>query len=133
MVGLPNALNAAQEIAEELSPAPVIFKRISSAKALKRRLNWGKPDLTIIDVRDRRSFNEERITGAVLIDVDRLIQQVDQMLEVNRDIYLYGASEEDAINAAARLDRAGFQRVAILEGGLTAWKAVKGPTEGRIV
>lgn len=133
MVGLPNALNAAQEIAEELSPAPVIFKRISSAKALKRRLNWGKPDLTIIDVRDRRSFNEERITGAVLIDLDRLIQQVDQMLEVNRDIYLYGASEEDAINAAARLDRAGFQRVAILEGGLTAWKAVKGPTEGRIV
>jgi rhodanese-related sulfurtransferase len=132
MVGLPSALNAAQEIAEEISPAPVTFKRVSSAQALKRRLNWGKPDLTIIDVRDRRYFNQERITGAVLVNINNLILQVDQMLETNRDIYIYGATTEDTINAAAQLDRAGFQRVAILEGGLQAWKSVSGPTEGRV-
>jgi len=131
MVGLPSALDAAQEIAEEISPAPVTFKRISSATALKRRLDWGKPDLTIIDVRDRASFNQERITGAVLVDREDLIPQVNAMLEVNRDIYIYGADEKRVINAASQLDRAGFYRVAILEGGLAAWKAVKGPTEGR--
>jgi len=131
MVGLPSAINAVQELVEEISPAPVTFKRISSAKALKNRLDWGKPDLTIIDVRDRYAFNQERITGAVLVDLEHLIHQVNQMLEINRDIYIYGASEEDTINAASQLDRAGFRRVAILEGGLKAWKAAKGPTEGR--
>lgn len=131
MVGLPSALNAAQEIAEEISPAPVTFKRISSATALKRRLDWGKPDLTIIDVRDRASFNQERITGAVLVELDNLIHRVNAMLEVNRDIYIYGADDEDTINAASQLDRAGFYRVAILDGGLAAWKSVKGATEGR--
>jgi len=104
MVGLPSAINAVQELVEEISPAPVTFKRISSAKALKNRLDWGKPDLTIIDVRDRYAFNQERITGAVLVDLEHLIHQVNQMLEINRDIYIYGASEEDTINAASQLD-----------------------------
>lgn len=132
MVGIPGAVNAVQEIAEELSPAPVFFRRTSSAKALINRLNWGKPDLTIIDVRDRQSYNQERITGAILMPIDTLLQQVQRTLEANRDIYIYGATDEATINAATRLDGAGFHRVAILDGGLNAWKAAKGPTEGRV-
>lgn len=132
MVGIPDAISAAQEIAEELSPAPVTFKRTSSAKALKNRLDWGKPDLTIIDVRDRQSYNQERITGAMLVPADELVPHAQQTLETNRDIYVYGATDEATINAAAQLDTAGFHRVAILDGGLNAWKAAKGPTEGRI-
>lgn len=131
MVGLPDAVKAAQELSNELSPAPVTFKRVSSAQALKRRLNWGKPDLTIIDVRDRRSFNQERITGAIFVPPDELVRQVQNTLEVNRDIYVYGTNDGDTINAASQLDTAGFNRVAILEGGLQEWKLAQGPTEGR--
>ena len=131
MVGIPSAVNAAQEIAAEISPAPVGFDRIASAQDVIARLQWGRPDLTIIDVRDRTSFNTERITGAVLIDRDQLISQVSQLAEQNRDIYVYGQADQSIINAATQLDRAGFKRVAILEGGLSAWKSAQGPTEGR--
>jgi rhodanese-related sulfurtransferase len=131
MVGIPSAVNAVQEITAELSPAPVTFHRISSAKALKNRLDWGKPDLTIIDVRDRDSFNQEHITGAIWVPLDDLVTQIRQWLEFNRDIYLYSHADSDMINAAAQLDRAGFERVAILDAGLSGWKAVHGPTEGR--
>ncbi|RZM78697.1 rhodanese-like domain-containing protein [Leptolyngbya iicbica] len=131
MVGLPDAISATQELATELSPAPVTFNRVSSAKALKRRLDWGKPDLTIIDVRDRRSFNQERITGAILVSLDALVHQVKNTLETSRDIYIYGTDDGDIINAASQLDAAGFHRVAILEGGLQEWKLAQGPTEGR--
>lgn len=131
MVGIPSAINAAQEIADEISPAPVRFKRTSSAKALKARLDWGKPDLTIIDVRDRDSFNGEHITGAVPIPLDKLVETVQPMLEQSRDIYVYGDSAEQTINAAAQLDRVGFDRVAVIDQGLTAWKQIQGPTEGR--
>lgn len=130
MVGLPSAVNAAQEIAEEISPAPVTFERISSPKDLKNRLNWGKPDLTIIDVRDRSDFNSERIMGAVPVPAEQVVRQMQQLAEFNRDIYVYGNSESDAINAAAQLDRAGFRRVAVLEGGLPMWKAIGGRIEG---
>lgn len=131
MVGIPSAVNAAQEIAEELSPAPVQFKHTVTPKHVINRLKWGKPDLTIIDVRDRDSFNRERIMGAVLMSMENLISQMHQLAESNRDIYVYGASTQDTVNAAAQLDRAGFQRVAVLEDGLSAWKAAGGATEGR--
>lgn len=131
MVGLPSAISAVQEIATEVSPAPVQFKRAATAKHLKARLDWGEPALTIIDVRDRSSYNRDRITGAVSVPLDSLVQTVGQMAELDRDIYLYGESEGDAINAATKLDQAGFDRVSVLEGGLPAWKAVKGATEGQ--
>lgn len=131
MVGLPDAISAAQEIATEISPAPVQFKSATTAKDLKARLEWGEPALTIIDVRDRTSYNRDRITGAVPVPVSDLVQTVGQMAALDRDIYIYGEAEGDAVNAAVKLDQAGFTRVSVLEGGLSAWKAIKGATEGQ--
>ncbi|MDB9524737.1 rhodanese-like domain-containing protein [Oscillatoria sp. CS-180] len=131
MTNFITAVEAASEIATEVSPAPVTFDRISSASDVKARLDWGEPAFTIIDVRDRQSFNQERIQGAIFYAADQWIEQVSQTLEANRDIYVYGASEEDAIRAAFQLDESGFQKVAVMEGGLSAWKAIGGVTEGR--
>lgn len=131
MVGIPSAVNAAQEIIEEISPAPVQFKRTVTAKHVINRLKWGKPDLTIIDVRDRKSFNCERITGAVLVSTEHLIEEVHRLAENNRDLYVYGEGAQDTVNAAAQLDRAGFNRVSVIDNGLADWKTQGGPTEGR--
>jgi len=133
MVGLHDAFDAAQEITDEASPAPTPsqFERVASAEDVKARLDWGEPAFTIIDVRDRKSFNDERITGAIFVPPQEVVNQVSQMLETNRDIYIYGSSHEDTINAASQLDQAGFQRVSVLAGGIEAWKAVNGEVEGR--
>ena len=96
----------------------------SSAQAMKERLQWGEPGLTIIDARDRESFLEERITGAMLVsDVHTLSK--------DREIYVYSNSDEEAAQAAENLRQSGFKSVSQLQGGLAGWKAVQGPTEGR--
>ncbi|MGF1457613.1 MAG: rhodanese-like domain-containing protein [Leptolyngbyaceae cyanobacterium] len=131
MSEIPNAVAAAQELANEVSPAPATFERKTTAEDLKARLDWGEPALTIIDVRDRESFNNQRIQGAIHYAEANLVEQVKQTLETERDIYIYADSESAASSAATKLDEAGFEKVAILQGGLQAWSAVSGPIEGR--
>ena len=126
-----NAIDATQEIVAEVSPAPLTFERQTSALDLKARLDWGEPAFTIIDVRDRESFNDKRIQGAIHCTADELVKRVQQTLEPNRDIYVYADEAGAAINAASRLDQAGYKKVAILEDGIRAWLAASGVVEGR--
>ena len=109
---------------EDVLPSAPDASPVSSAQALKERLDWGKPALTIIDARDRESFLEERIMGAMLID------DVKELAK-NRDIYVYGESNEDAAQATKKFREAGYESVSQLQGGLAGWKAIQGPTEGR--
>lgn len=102
----------------------------ASAHELKSRLNWGEPGLTIVDVRDRSSFAECRIMGALNMPADGLPQAAQSSLEDNRDIYLYGATDEETAAAAELLRGAGFQHVAELKGGLRAWREIDGAIEG---
>lgn len=116
----------------EVTPTPEPQQKpISSASALKNRLDWGEPALTIIDVRDREAYNTERITGAIPIYPGELEQRTMNSLEKNREIYVYGDSDETARQAAEKLRSAGFEEVSQIQGGLDAWKAISGPTEGR--
>ena len=131
MSGIIDAVDAAQEIAAEVTPVPASFDHVASATDLKARLDWGEPALTIIDVRDRESFNEERIMGAISLPIDELTERAGETLETERDIYVYGGSDEATAGAATQLHTAGFERVAAIEGGLSAWKSAGGATEGR--
>ncbi|MEL6355175.1 MAG: rhodanese-like domain-containing protein [Cyanobacteria bacterium J06627_28] len=104
----------------------------ASPSDLKRRLDWGEPALTIIDIRSRRDFNESHIMGAVSIPEAGLIKGVSS-LEFERDIYIYGDSDEQATAAVASLREAGYKSVAELRGGVPAWSAIKGAVEtGRL-
>ncbi|VXD16617.1 conserved hypothetical protein [Planktothrix serta PCC 8927] len=96
---------------------------------LKTRLDWGEPALTIIDVRDLNSFNHCHIQGAIRMPLDSLPEQVLSNLELNRDIYIYGESDEKTAEAAAKLREVGFKKVAELIGGLAGWQAVGYPVE----
>ncbi|MFQ4135345.1 rhodanese-like domain-containing protein [Nodosilinea sp. PGN35] len=99
----------------------------ASPEELLKRLNWGEPALTILDVRSREDFNNERITGAVPMPIDQIPGGIESVLESKRDIYVYGDSADDA---AGQLRQAGYANVAVLQGGLSAWKAIGGSTEG---
>jgi rhodanese-related sulfurtransferase len=109
-------------------PAPLQSK--SRVYDLKERLDWGEPALTIIDVRSRDAFNTSHIMGAISFPLSQLVEKSLMNLELVRDIYVYGASDEETATAAGLLKEAGYQNVAEILGGLAAWKAAGFPIEG---
>jgi rhodanese-related sulfurtransferase len=114
-----------------ITPKPTGLKAQSDVHDLKSRLEWGEPGLTIMDVRDREAFNDGHITGAIPMPLLSLMETVrDAKLPMERDIYVYGNTDEETAEAAAQLREAGFQYVSELKGGLNAWKSVAGPTDG---
>ena len=120
------AISKVKEKVGEAVPTPPAPQPKASAQAMKERLQWGEPGLTIIDVRDRESYLKERITGAMLIeDVNNL--------QKNREIYVYGSSDEEAEKAADKLRQEGFESVSQIQGGIAGWKAIDGAIEGRAV
>ncbi|MBD2361921.1 rhodanese-like domain-containing protein [Anabaena minutissima FACHB-250] len=114
-----------------IPPQPPIEAQ-SDAHVVKSRLEWGEPAFTILDVRDRSIYNEGHIMGAMPMPIDQLVDRAAPALDKNRDIYIYGATEEQTAEAARMLRTAGFSHVSELKGGLAAWKAIGGPTEGII-
>ena len=113
-------------------PTPQPLKSVSTVFDLKDRLDWGEPALTIIDVRNRVMFNANRISGAISMPIDELVARASASLESERDIYVYGGTDEETANAATKLRDAGYENVAELMGGLGAWQAAAGATEGSL-
>ena len=113
-----------------LTPKPL--ETVSTASDLKTRLDWGEPALTIIDVRDRGSFNANRILGAISMPMNELVARASASLESERDIYVYGETDEMTAQAVEKLRAAGYENVAELRGGLTDWQATGGAIEGAV-
>lgn len=109
---------------------PEAIQDKSRVNALKSRLDWGEPALTIVDVRDRDAFNTSHIMGAIAMPMNELIVRARASLELIRDIYVYGGTDEQTAEAASQLRDAGYQHIAELVGGLAAWKKAKYPVEG---
>ncbi len=125
-----NTIISAKETVTKPIPTPPPLTKNSSAKALRDRLNWGEPALTILDVRKREDFNQEHIMGAMPMPFDVLVETALDTLPWNRDIYVYGENDGQAEEAANALREAGFPNVSHLEGGIQGWKDANGPMEG---
>lgn len=117
-------------ILSKFIPIPESLKDKSSVASLKKRLDWGEPALTIVDVRDSSTFNATHIMGAVSIPMNELVARAIASLELIRDIYVYGETNEQTAEAAFNLRQAGYKNVAELLDGLPAWKTIGYPTEG---
>ncbi len=111
-------------------PMPDAIQNESRVGALNKRLNWGEPALTIIDVRDRQAFNKGHIMGAIAMPIRELVGRAQASLELNRDIYVYGDTAEETADAATQLRQVGYQHIAELVGGLSAWRTARYPVEG---
>jgi rhodanese-related sulfurtransferase len=110
-------------------PTPPPLQAQSRVCDLKARLDWGEPALTIIDVRDRIQFNSHHIMGAVCMPVHELTHRALTSLELDRDIYIYGETDDETVEAAAQLRKVGYRNISELRGGVAAWKAVGYPIE----
>ncbi|MBD1823782.1 rhodanese-like domain-containing protein [Cyanobacteria bacterium FACHB-DQ100] len=130
MSKVEDAIEKAKEMLPNITPTPPGLKAQSSVHDLKSRLEWGEPGLTILDVRPRDVYNQGHIMGAMEFPIDKLVDLAKNNFESNRDIYVYGASDQETAEAANLLRQAGFNSVSELKGGLDAWKAVAGSTEG---
>jgi rhodanese-related sulfurtransferase len=138
MPDLENTINNAKDklseakdkLSESMPTPPSQQMPQSSAQALKQRLEWGEVAFTILDVRDRAAFNASRIMGAITMPMEDFPQRALDSLEPRREIYVYGENDEQSAQAANQLRGAGFGKVSELRGGLAAWKAIGGPTEG---
>jgi rhodanese-related sulfurtransferase len=91
-----NILKAKDKL-PKVTPTPESQQKpVSTASALQARLKWGEPALTIIDVRDREAFNNERITGAITMSTEELEQKTMDSLDGEREIYIYGSVERNS-------------------------------------
>lgn len=108
---------------------PEALKPRSTPDDLKCRLDWGEPALTIVDLRDRPDFQCQHVQGAVSIPLMALVDTATANLERERDIYVYADSDKVAAAGADLLEQAGYTKVALLLGGLDAWKAAGYPAE----
>ncbi|MGL5065051.1 MAG: rhodanese-like domain-containing protein [Microcoleus sp.] len=132
MKTIPDRISDIKDKLPDLTPTPPGLKAQASSHDLKSRLDWGEPALTIIDVRDRESFNNSHIMGALPMPMDELVERAQSSLEPIRDIYIYGESDEQTAEAAKLLREAGFRKVAELKGGIPAWKQIDGPIDGAV-
>jgi len=131
MSQIEDAILKAKDKLPEVTPTPPSQETPqSSAQALKQRLEWGEPAFTILDVRDRTAFNQSRILGAMAMPMEDVVERAKSSLEPEREIYVYGESDEQTAEAAAKLREGGFTAISELKGGLAGWKAIGGPTEG---
>lgn len=130
MKNIQDSIIDAQKAIPDIVPEPPGIKPQSSVHDLKARLEWGEPALTIIDIRDRAIYNQGHILGAMPMPADDLVDRLLPTVDRVRDIYIYGATDEETAQAAGQLRAAGLLNVSELRGGFEAWKAIAGPTEG---
>lgn len=110
-------------------PKPAPLRPESRVYDLKERLDWGEPALSIVDIRDRADFSYSHVTGAISIPLQQMIETAQRCFEYDRDLYLYGNTDEESKAAADQLRAAGYTSVSILRGGVAAWKAAGFPVE----
>ncbi len=125
------AVDDAQNAIGKVTPVPTEFKSVTPPSDIKKRLDWGEPALTIVDIRDRAAFNAERIMGAIPMRMEDFVGNEQNNMSPDRDIYLYGDDEGSAAPAAHEMYEAGFKKVSVIKGGLAGWKAIGGAVEGQ--
>jgi rhodanese-related sulfurtransferase len=125
-----SAKNVLHNVVGDVIPSQPPLAPQSDAHQLKSRLEWGEPAFTILDVRDRMTYNQGHIMGAMPMPMDELVDRATLTLAKSRHIYVYSASDQETNQAAQALRSAGFEHVSALKGGFAAWKAIGGPTEG---
>jgi glyoxylase-like metal-dependent hydrolase (beta-lactamase superfamily II)/rhodanese-related sulfurtransferase len=80
----------------------------------------------VIDVRSQREREQKSITGSMSVPLNHLAEKTDS-LPKDRDILVYCAGGYRSSIGASLLQRAGFEKVSEIAGGIAAWEAAKLP------
>jgi len=101
------------------------------AEAVARRLRAPEPPI-VLDVREPEEFTGElgHVEGALLVPMDALEHRLPKLAGfVDREVVVVCRAGARSASAAALLQRAGFRRVANLDGGMLAWARASLPVQ----
>ncbi len=102
---------------------------ITQAELLER-LARQDPDLVVLDVRTAAEFAAGHVPGARNVSHDLLASRIDELAPArDKQVVLYCRSGRRTLLAEDILRKAGFRKLAHLEGDYLAWEAEKQPTE----
>lgn len=97
---------------------------------LLERLAQKDPDLVVLDVRTADEFAAGHVPGARNVSHDLLASRIDELAAArDKQVVLYCRSGRRTLLAEDILRKAGFKKLAHLEGDYLAWEAAKQPTE----
>ena len=83
-----------------------------------------KDEAVVLDIRDRKDFNEGRITGSGNIPLNSLKSRVNELSKhKDKQIIVVDKMGQHAAMAVKQLNAEGFSNVVRLNGGITDWKA----------
>lgn len=83
-----------------------------------------KDEAVVLDIRDRKDFNEGRITGSLNIPLNSLKSRVNELNKhKEKQIIVVDKMGQHAAMAVKQLNAEGFSNVVRLNGGITDWKA----------
>jgi sulfur-carrier protein adenylyltransferase/sulfurtransferase len=106
---------AAQADTEHTVTATQLATMLASRKA-------GLKDFELVDVRESGEYDIVRIDGAVLIPQGRILAgEAWQELPQDKDIVFLCKAGTRSANVLAAAQKAGYQRVSHLDGGILAW------------
>jgi glyoxylase-like metal-dependent hydrolase (beta-lactamase superfamily II) len=97
-------------------------ERIAAA-TLAEQLDSASPPL-VVDVRNEREWHEKHIDGSFNVPLGRLVERLGE-LPRDRQLVVHCASGYRSSVAASVLQRAGFEQLADLVGGLAAWESTE--------
>jgi hydroxyacylglutathione hydrolase len=98
-----------------------------SAPFAEELLSSNEPPLAI-DVRTPREREQKRIAGSLAMPLNHLAENLDK-LPKERALLVYCAGGYRSSIAASMLQRAGFDRVSEIAGGIVGWESAKLPVE----
>ena len=100
-----------------------------TAAALKSLLD-AQGTCALIDVREPGEYNDAHIPGASLVPRRQLEYRMTRLVPfAGTQVIVCDDDGRRAPLAAATLERMGFRRVAVLEGGINRWTTDGYPTE----
>lgn len=82
----------------------------------------------VVDIRDRKDFNEGRITGAINIPLSSLKERASELKKHGeKQIIVADKMGQHSAMAVKQLNAEGYQNVVRLNGGIADWKAANLP------
>lgn len=84
-------------------------------------------DYTIVDIRDRKKYEELRIPGSLNLPLETL-RSTHEVVSSDKKVVIYGETDNEAIKGVGILKERGIKALYLI-GGLEGWKKAGGDTE----
>ncbi len=114
--------------ADLIAEAKTRIREVTASDVAK---TLGKPGAPVLlDVREPNETNLGRIPGAIVIPRGTMETKIEAVVPREANLVIYCAGGNRSALAADTLQNMGYQQVASMAGGWSAWMGINGAVEG---